>query len=61
MPQQHPHIFTPFVTTKPVGEGTGLGLSIGRAIAEQHGGTLTLEHSSTAGSTFLLMLPEQQV
>lgn len=60
-PQHQPHIFTPFFTTKPVGEGTGLGLSIGRAIAEQHGGTLTLEHSSTAGSTFLLMLPEQPV
>jgi len=56
--EQQPHIFTPFFTTKPVGEGTGLGLSIGRAIAEQHGGTLTLEHSSAEGSTFLLMLPE---
>lgn len=58
-PEHQPHIFTPFFTTKPVGEGTGLGLSIGRAIAEQHGGTLTLEQSSSAGSTFLLMLPEQ--
>jgi two-component system, NtrC family, sensor kinase len=33
-------VFTPFFTTKPVGEGTGLGLSISSSIAASHGGSL---------------------
>lgn len=57
-PAQQAHIFNPFFTTKSVGEGSGLGLSIARAIAEAHGGMLTLLHSDSSGSCFLLMLPE---
>ncbi|HWZ82339.1 MAG TPA: ATP-binding protein [Terriglobales bacterium] len=37
--------------------GAGLGLAIARAIAELHGGRLTLQHSGSAGSTFLISLP----
>jgi signal transduction histidine kinase len=36
--------------------GSGLGLNISRAIAEAHGGTLTLAESAS-GTTFLLRLP----
>lgn len=37
--------------------GAGLGLAIARWVAEGHGGTLTLEHSSEAGTTMRLSLP----
>jgi heavy metal sensor kinase len=37
--------------------GAGLGLSIARWIAECHGGTLDLESSGPAGSTFVVRLP----
>ncbi len=37
--------------------GAGLGLAIARWIAEAHGGTLTLDASSPAGSTFTARLP----
>ena len=40
------------------GAGTGLGLPIARWIAEAHGGSLVLESSSPAGSTFCLTLPQ---
>jgi len=51
-------IFQPFFTTKPAGEGTGLGLSLSHdIIVEGHGGMLTLDESTTAGSTFVISLP----
>ena len=39
--------------------GTGLGLPIARWIAEAHHGTLVLESSGAAGSTFCVSLPTQ--
>jgi signal transduction histidine kinase len=49
-------LFEPFATTKPRTESSGLGLYVARQIAEQHGGTLTLE-SASAGACFALRLP----
>ena len=40
--------------------GAGLGLPIARWIAEVHGGTTTLGHSSPSGSTFVIRLPGGQ-
>lgn len=52
-------IFTPFFTTKPVGEGTGLGLDLARRIiVEKHHGDLRVE--SVPGDTrFIVCLPLQ--
>jgi signal transduction histidine kinase len=50
-------IFTPFFTTKPVGQGTGLGLDISwRIVADRHGGDIRVE--SLPGDTrFQVLLP----
>jgi two-component system OmpR family sensor kinase len=39
------------------GVGAGLGLAIARWVAEAHGGSLVLAHSSPGGSEFVLTLP----
>jgi signal transduction histidine kinase len=49
-------LFEPFATTRSRDESSGLGLPVARQIAEQHGGTLTLE-SATPGASFALRLP----
>jgi len=49
-------IFTPFFTTKDVGEGTGLGLSISLGLIEGLGGTLKLDGDAET-TTFVIELP----
>ena len=50
------NLFVPFFTTKP--NGTGIGLVLSRQIAENHGGTLTLENRPGArGCIARLVLP----
>lgn len=50
-------IFEPFFTTKDVGQGTGLGLSLSKAIIDQHGGHIELQHTSPKGTAFRVTLP----
>jgi CheY-like chemotaxis protein len=55
-----PHVmrqlFTPFVTTKPVGVGTGLGLSICHRLVAAMGGTIWADSTPGAGAVFHVAL-----
>ena len=48
-------IFDPFFSTKS--EGSGLGLSVSFAIAQAHGGDLSVESEVGKGTTFTLAIP----
>ncbi|MBN2171053.1 MAG: PAS domain S-box protein [Candidatus Krumholzibacteriota bacterium] len=54
-PEERPHLFEPFFTTRA--RGTGLGLAIAHRIAEQHGGSLELLAEPDAGAAFRFRLP----
>jgi two-component system, NtrC family, sensor kinase len=61
IPREHrDRLFQPFFTTKPTGEGTGLGLSISYdIIAQQHGGTITVDSEVGAFTEFVVRLPRR--
>ena len=50
-------LFTPFFTTRDVGEGTGLGLSVSYGIITQHGGKIYAKSTVGKGATFFVELP----
>jgi two-component system NtrC family sensor kinase len=56
-PEDLPHIFEPFYTTKKEGKGVGLGLSVCYGIIERHDGTIEVSSTPGRGSTFIIELP----
>ncbi len=51
-------IFTPFFTTKPVGQGTGMGMPISyNIIVEKHGGKLDCQSTVNKGTKFIIQIP----
>jgi signal transduction histidine kinase len=57
LPDLLPVIFEPFRRGDGDGAGLGLGLYIVRAIAQAHGGDVTVMSSADQGTTFTLRLP----
>ena len=53
-------LFTPFFTTKEVGEGTGLGLTVVHGIIQEHEGTIQVDSQEGQGSTFTISFPSYQ-
>jgi len=49
--------FEPFFTTRGEGKGSGLGLPVARALAESHGGELSLTSTPGRGTAAMLVLP----
>ncbi|MFC1580497.1 ATP-binding protein [Thermodesulfobacteriota bacterium] len=56
-PQDLPHIFDPFYTTKTEGKGLGLGLSTVFGIIDLHKGTISVESQPGKGTVFTIKLP----
>jgi two-component system NtrC family sensor kinase len=50
-------IWSPFFTTKPLGQGTGLGLAICHGVVSAHGGEIRVESEVGHGTRFSLVLP----
>jgi signal transduction histidine kinase len=56
-PDQLPHVFDPFYTTKSGGAGSGLGLFVSHLIIDQHGGTIEIDSQEGEGTTVVIYLP----
>ena len=60
-----PLLFTPFFTTKAIGEGTGLGLPLAFAAIKAHSGSISIESNADpnkgpTGTNVIIKLPRKQ-
>jgi signal transduction histidine kinase len=56
-PEVRDKVFTPFFTTKPLGQGTGLGLPICHGIVSSHGGRIAIDSAPGEGTRVIVTLP----
>lgn len=56
-PDQLPHIFEPYFSTRKADNATGLGLTVCESIAKAHGGSLTVRSEPGQGTTVRFYLP----
>jgi signal transduction histidine kinase len=53
-----PKLFSPFVTSKPVGKGTGLGLAVCYGIVKMHGGSIQAANRPEGGACFTIRIKQ---
>lgn len=53
-------LYTPFFTTKDVGQGTGLGLPVVYGIVTSHGGMLKVKSAPGKGTRFEILFPASE-
>jgi signal transduction histidine kinase len=53
-PENLPHVFEPFFSTRE--DGTGLGLTVSHSVVERHGGEITVESKVGEGTTFTVWM-----
>ena len=58
-PAQISKIFDPYFTTKQARNGMGLGLYITKKVVEDHNGSIKVDSTPSAGTTFTIRLPLQ--
>jgi signal transduction histidine kinase len=56
-PEDLPHIFEPFYSTKVDGKGVGLGLSMTYGIIREHNGVIEVDSKPGKGTVFKIRLP----
>ncbi|HET8541721.1 MAG TPA: HAMP domain-containing sensor histidine kinase, partial [Anaeromyxobacter sp.] len=59
-PEDLPHVFEPFFSTRKAGGGTGLGLAITQKIIERHHGCIWAESTPGEKTVFTIELPVEQ-